>query len=372
MKILFYLPLNNRCRNIESQALEFGKNKHDIFLLTHHQPHGAEHYFFENNGFVSDSYVAISPIKGLAIIKYILHFIRFCKKNKIDIVYAHVDAANLIAVLAQYFVPAKIVVGRHHADALWLLKDYRNYFLSKLIYKLAPTIEVVSSNAKKWMIEKEGILARKIHVIPISYNWTLFPATPTGAVEEIRIRFGGKLLLSTAGRFLPIKRIDQVIELVAALRNRRMDVQLLILGDGVQREQLIQLVKKRDLESSVHFLGFIDNVLPYLAASDLYVHFSESEASCVSVKEAGLVNTPVMVCRQVGDFEEYLVDNETAFFVRKANAVEDGILMIERIVNDMDVLKSVGNKLKTKVLDYFSILNVMPIYNRLNKSIEGT
>jgi glycosyltransferase involved in cell wall biosynthesis len=364
MNVLFYVPLNNRCRNIESQALELKGAGHKVFLLTPHQRAGKLHTFFDEHQFETASFFTSSRFKGVAILRYVVNLVRFCKRNRIDIVFSHVDSANLVAVIAQYFFSTKVIVARHHADVLWLLKDYKNYYLSKLIYKLAPIVEVVSKNAKEWMVDREGVNPGKIVVIPISYNWNLFPMPSESTINEIKNKFKGQLVLCTAARFLSIKRIDHIIEMVFRLRRKKMDIQLLILGDGEERVRLQELVAAKNLISCVHFLGFVDDTLPYLAASDLYVHFSESEASCVSVKEAGLVKTPIMVCQNVGDFDQYL-DECTALFVRKNHVVEDGVALVGRVINNPEYLKMLGRNLHDKVKKHFSIENVMPMYNQL-------
>ena len=112
--------------------------------------------------------------------------------------------------------------------------------------------------------------------------------------------------------------------------------------------------------------GHVDNITDYLAASDLLLHPSSTESSCVIVKEAAITNVPVIVCHEVGDFDDYIIDNENAFIVDKTKFVDEAV---ERIVNNYrnkQELKRIAANLKIVVLDLFGIEKIVEQYKKLN------
>jgi len=368
MNILFYTVANKRSRDIESQAVEFAKERHGIFLFTQ-SPSSELHDFFESKGFFSASSAPSKRIFPIFLVQEIFKLVRFCKRHKIAIVHSHLDPCNLVAVCCQYFTNTKIIVNRHHADALVYEASKRTQLISRWIYKKAQQIVVVSANVKRYMVETEKINPRKITVVPLSFDFNLYSIPIEEQIEELRERYDADILLCTVGRLTGLKRIDSGIRLAHQLSKLGLDVKLLILGQGQGAGELEKLVEELEIFDRVFFLGFINEVLPYIAISDYYIHLSITEASCTTVKEAGLVGTPVIVCNNVGDFNEYLINEKNGFLVNKVNPVEDAVNIITKTYQDRKLLSEIGSRLKSTILRQFDIKNVMPLYHSLHQKV---
>jgi glycosyltransferase involved in cell wall biosynthesis len=77
----------------------------------------------------------------------------------------------------------------------------------------------------------------------------------------------------------------------------------LIIGDGVQKSNLLCLIKSLHIENDIKFLGFVSNPWTYMRNSDMLVCSSKSESfSCVIV-EAMACNCPVVSTDCVGPSE---------------------------------------------------------------------
>ncbi len=98
----------------------------------------------------------------------------------------------------------------------------------------------------------------------------------------------------------------------------------------------------------------------------MVVHVSETEASSNLAKEVGLLKKPIMVCKDVGDFEEYLIDGQNAILMEK----EDPSANLERNINEIYDRKmnisNLGEKLHATVVTRFSIKTIISEYNKFN------
>ena len=127
----------------------------------------------------------------------------------------------------------------------------------------------------------------------------------------------------------------------------------IIAADGPLDKELKNQVAQWGISDLVHFLGFRENVIPYIQAADLLVHLSVSESSNQVIKEVGYCGKTVVVCKGVGDFDDYL--NETnAYLIERDFSEEDLIATIELILDNKDMLKIKGENLKKTVLERFS------------------
>lgn len=99
------------------------------------------------------------------------------------------------------------------------------------------------------------------------------------------------------------KGIDVLIEATYIVD----DVQVIVIGEGEERETLEQLIKDLKLEKRVHLVGFIDNAARYLKAFDAFILPSRTEALGYVLLEAGMAEVPV-IASAVGGIPEIIQD----------------------------------------------------------------
>jgi glycosyltransferase involved in cell wall biosynthesis len=233
-----------------------------------------------------------------------------------------------------------------------------------LTYKLARNIIVVSKRTKDYMVEHENVRENKISVIRLAYNFDLYPAVNTEFVRSLRKSIGVKVVLITVGQFIPIKRPDVSIRILKRILENGIDAKLILLGRGEMESICRELAHDLKIAERVIFPGHVDNVLDYVSASTVLLHPSISESSCVVVKEAGLVDKPVIACKGVGDFDEYIEHGMNGFLVNSDNFEEGSIEIILSHFNEEGIL--MPKSLRSDILRLFSIESIIPLYSNLN------
>lgn len=363
-KILFYYTSNQRSIAIESVMLAFKEQGHSVCLLTQSEK-GALHQYCQEQGIPS---FAFSPLKKNAVLHYLRHIrflIKFIKKEHIDLVYSHLQQANFVAVYASKFCRAKVYVCRHHSDThLGENKNLRRQ--DAAINKHAKVIVVPSKKVYNEVLQ-EGVPASKIKLIPYGYNFAQYAKPNNGLVEEIKTNYSGKLLLLSVARLVPDKRHEITIKAMAKLvHDVGFDVKLLIISEGPEKEKLQQLITQCQLSNHVFLLGYKNNVVDYLSAADVVVQMAETEASNNLVKEAALFEKPVIVCKNVGDYDEYMIHLQNAFLLPKEEPVDQLVETLHDIIKNKYKLAFIGSQLKKTVIEKFAIENVIAAYTELN------
>ncbi len=353
MNILIYYQGNHRSVFFESLVQGFVKRGHNVHLLTT-CVHGELHDEVAKLGGKVHSFAPQASKLSL----YIKHFFflrRFCKDHKIDVVYSHLQFANLIAVFAQRFISSKVFPCRHHADDVMLSGNKNAIRIDQMINKRAKRLIVVSNAVKEHLTEHEGVDAGKIKVIKLGYDFNLYPVPSQSEVEKIRKQMQCKMLLAVVSRMTANKNILAATQVLVDLRNKGKDVKMIIMDDGPEKQNIKNFLKKEGMEQSVLFTGFVNNMVDYLKASDLVLHPSLSEASNQIVREAGLLNKPSIVCAGVGDFEEYVVNEKNGFMVDKKNVVDEMTKIVERYYTDPTQLEKIGANMREAVISKFQI-----------------
>ena len=140
------------------------------------------------------------------------------------------------------------------------------------------------------------------------------------------------------GRLGPEKNVAFLFDVMKALRERKTNAHLLIIGDGPDRHRLEGLVHQDALTSSITFAGYIprEEVFSFYAMADLFVFASETETQGLVLLEAMSVGTPAVAVDRMG-VSDLLADKRGGIPVRArpaefANAVET-ILSDEELMN---------------------------------------
>lgn len=140
-----------------------------------------------------------------------------------------------------------------------------------------------------------------------------------------------KFTICSIGRLMSQKGFDRLIPAVAQLKSMEYDFNLIILGNGVRKDELSALIKKHKLESNVFLYGFIENPYPYLAASDLYICSSRTEGYCLAICEAIALGKPVISTQCTGVSEIFELCNCGDIF---PNNTESIIMGIKKCLDD--------------------------------------
>lgn len=368
MNILFYSSIDSRSKDTESLMASFIRDGHSVFLLTQGDG-GKYHEYSSKIGVKCYSKIIESSSTLVYLLKHAYFLIGFIRKNRIDVVFSHLEPAGFSSVIAQYFVKAKVFVCRHHVDEINLDSPFLGRLTSKLIYRMAKNIIVVSNRSKEYMVSNEGIDAEKIIKINLGYDFSIWPPINSQEVQKIRARLNGEYVFLCASRLVKSKRVHLVLELVQHLREKGYDIGLYILGKGEEEANLKEYAEKLSIADCVSFEGYVDNVLDYMSASDLFVHFSIIDSSAAITKEAGLAHTTVLVCDGVGDFSDYIVDLENGFIVDRDFPLEQAITKLEKHFFNHPDRSAMGEKLNKEIIRDFDIKNVYPEYVKLLQSL---
>jgi glycosyltransferase involved in cell wall biosynthesis len=156
-----------------------------------------------------------------------------------------------------------------------------------------------------------------------------------------------------------------VVKKIAA---RGIDCKLLCLGDGPLLTSLGSMVKEMGLEDRIYLLGRKSNIFDYIAASDVFLHLSSTEASNSAVKEVGLLKRAVIVCNGVGDFDDYINHGINGFIVDRDNPTEQAAGILFDLAENPSKREKIGETFYNTVINTFDIKNVVDKYHALLKS----
>ena len=338
MKIYFLIPSLEK-GGIERSLSRISKGLIDrgweVIVLTSEVSKEGKTYFENSVKFITVS----TPFKKqnsiiFQFLKNLILFFKFKKiinNNEVDLVLA---AKNLpMAVLLKKYSKSKFKLFlREAVHPFAAAKNQRSYinskfviFLKKKLYPSADKIIAISEGVKKSLIEQLKMPPSKIEVI---YN----PAGDQRIIELSKEKveknyFSNNFNIINIGRLT--KQKDHITLLKAMkLVLKKIQCNLLIIGDGSEKKNIYKFIKDNDLENNVNLLGYKSNPWKYLSRSDLFVLSSIWEGFGNVIVESMILGVPVISSDCNSGPSEILVDGKYGdlFEIRDYNKLSELII----------------------------------------------
>jgi glycosyltransferase involved in cell wall biosynthesis len=218
-------------------------------------------------------------------------------------------------------------------------------------------------------LRDSGIPAEKISIV--AEGVVLPPATPPGARERARARFGireGEFLFGNVAVFVPEKGQHHLIGALPALRAAHPEARLLLAGDGECRAELEARTRRLGLEDAVIFAGFVRDVAEVYAALDVFVFPSEYEGLGTSLLVALASGLPVVSTRQ-GSLGE-VIEHERTGLAARPDAGEFAAAM-RRMIEDPALRERLGAEARREAERRFSVARMVEGTIALYRDVLG-
>lgn len=261
----------------------------------------------------------------------------FIKEKKISVVHNHLYAPMIISALASMRVKVPVIwhFHGHHFE----VRRFPLNILSKL-----PTVKraVFVCSALARYFEKEYWFPKK--KITVLYNSSQIRKLPQLKPKDNVLRIG------FIGRVVKLKRIHYLLALAAHLKSKGIkNFEIMIVGDGPEREKMENLARDGQVADKVKFLGFRTDIEELYNQFDLFVLPSEEEALSLALIDAGMCGIPALAF-DVGGNNEIIKHGETGFIVNTIDELKEKTMLL---CQDEALRKKMGEK----AAEYTSIFN---------------
>lgn len=231
------------------------------------------------------------------------------------------------------------------------LKSKIKKLIDKRIYRRYNELVFVSNeNMKSFREEYKDIDNRKMSVI---YNYIDDNLVREKANEyHTELENCANIKFVTVCRLVKQKAIDRLIEVHKKIISQGLEHEFFIVGDGPERENLENLIKKYNLGNTFHLLGKKNNPYPYIKEADYFCLLSNFEGYGMVLEEAKILNKRIIITdtaakEAVMDYESsIIIDNNEADIVKTLSNVIDGKEIIkekEECFNEKERINSIIN-----------------------------
>lgn len=236
--------------------------------------------------------------------------------HRIDVAYSATNAVNLALMAAR--TRARRIVSEHTPPDAYLAEVKLGTLRRLAMRRFYPRADAVAVPTDAIGSDLARVLGVPLATATIANPVVAGPPLP-------RVAHEGPFRILAAGRLVPAKGFDTLIDACAQLTGAGVQFATEIYGDGPLRAELQASIDAAGLGGSVRLCGHSD-LAPAMARADLFVLSSRREGFGNVVIEAMAAGLPVLATRGGGP-EALIADRATGWLV----APEDARALAEAI-----------------------------------------
>lgn len=228
-------------------------------------------------------------------------------------------------------------------------------------------VTTVSHALKRQTLETFALPVERVRVVHNFFE----ASVPTRDPREVRRALGvgdDHCLILHMSNLRPVKRVDLLLQVLAASR-RREQLRLVILAGG-DFQPFAGLVKSLGLEAIVRVVENAGDVENYLQAADIGLYTSEAESFGLSILESMFHGLPVLAFR-VGGIPEVVDDGVTGHLHRFGD-IAGMAADLDRLVDDRASAQQLGAAGRKCAESRFTAAQIVPQYEALYEQVLAT
>lgn len=334
MKVVFVIQAfrqggANRSLQYLLQALEGTSIDFSVFALSHQGPYrsGFEPYRVLPEDFMASTlltdlsqepvslrrwgrwvlrtFFRLFRVAGISI-----HGLFFCAARR----YIELQQPDVVIAFQEGTVTDFVAPLRVPRKLGWIHSDYVSYLglagrkPEKKIYEQFQRVVCVSEFTAGRFRNALPELNGKVHVIHnVMAQESIRRQAAEGLLHPGFVKQGVTLI--SVGRLDPVKRFTQIPPVAAQLKAAGHRFRWFVVGEGADRGAIATAIDQLGVGNEVVLLGEINSPYAMMAASDVLVSLSESEACPMGVQEAKILGIPVL-STDYGSATEFVISGE--------------------------------------------------------------
>ncbi len=340
----------------------WAKNRYVVTLISTFTEKTKSHFQINKN--VTLKYLTDSPIfskkNPLNLLWKLICLRREIKSQNPDVVISFLARVNLATALSTIGMKTSLIM----CERTWPpFASLNNKFLwiYKVLFKRANKIIVQTQKSKIWMTKNFPDTNVKVIPNPITYP---IPVHIKQSVSPNSLILQNRKVILASGRMVKFKQFDLLIKAFYQIKDKYQGWDLVILGDGEEKDTLKKLLLELGIADRVFFPGKVGNISEWYKRADIFVLSSSVEGFPNVLLEAMSYGVPSISFDCDTGPSEMIQNGINGILVEP----DDRELGLVRALNKLILSKELRNKFSCNSIllrEKYSIKNIMQEWDKV-------
>jgi glycosyltransferase involved in cell wall biosynthesis len=196
-------------------------------------------------------------------------------------------------------------------------------------YRRTPIV-TLSQSSKRELVDELKFKPNRVTVVPPGVDPRFSPSGAKSATP----------LVVAAGRLVPVKRFEELIEVLIRVKERHPRLEAVIVGEGYRREDLEAQLRENGADRWVRLAGHVsdEELLDLYRRAWVVASAAAREGWGMTITEAGACGTPALATRIAGH-SDAIDDGHSGLLVDRRDEFVDAL---DRMLRDADFREQLG------------------------------
>ena len=349
-------------------GMELAARGHEIHFISYAMPirlhTDNEHIFFHEVEVTSYPLFDHPPYTLALAVK----MFEVAEEAQLDLLHVHYAIPHSVsALLARSMTETRRLpfITTLHGTDITIVGNDRSYLpITRFSIEQSDGVTSISRYLKDRTV-KEFETRRPIEVIPNFVNCDQYCRCDHSPLRQ-QWAPNGEPILMHLSNFRPVKRVTDVIEIFALVREK-MPAKLVMIGDGPDRGAAEYLARKKKISKDVIFMGKQDQVEAKLCVADLFLLPSDLESFGLAALEAMACEVPV-IATNAGGLPEVVTHGVDGFLITPRDVAAGGKYAID-ILSRADRGREMGKLARINARKNYCSNDVIPQYEAYYRKV---
>lgn len=308
------------------------------------------------------------PLSGRPSVKRYEEIAGFMRRFDLVLTYnwGAIDGVMAARVFGKGLPPIVHHEDGFNADEAERLNPVRNMY-RRMALPAANALVVPSNVLEKVALKHWRQPPARVHRIANGVATQLYAGKPDAKlIPQLQKRREGEVFIGCVAGLRPVKDLPMLIRAVAGVNAR---FKLVILGEGPERQNIVDAAEAMAIEDQVILPGFLPEPHRYMGLFDIFALSSKSEQAPISVIEAMAAGLPVVSTR-VGDIP-VMVSPENVPFLAPRHHEVDLRDRIDTLARNPESMHYIGEQNRARARALFDETAMIASYARLYGAAMG-
>lgn len=283
-------------------------------------------------------------------------------ENNYEIVHSHMNTLSVFPLYVAWCSKVPVRIAHNHSvpSGKEIKRDLLKYFLRLFSKVFATDYFACSEKAGRWLFGDKEYDKGNVLVVKNAIDFNRFhPSKEITKKIKDEYDLNNKFVIGNIGRFTSAKNHKFLLDVFEQVKKKRNDSVLMLVGGGELNEYIHGIVREKNLENSVIFIGQVNNPELYYGVADVVAVPSLFEGLSLTTIESQVAGVPVVVSKAIP--EEAIISNGCT---RLDFDINEWVISILNVNKDMVILDSISENynilkaVKTLEAKYFDLLKM--------------
>lgn len=308
------------------------------------------------------------PLSGRPSVKRYEEIAGFMRRFDLVLTYnwGAIDGVMAARVFGKGLPPIVHHEDGFNQDEAERLNPVRNMY-RRMALPAANALVVPSNVLEKIALKHWRQPPERVHRIANGVPTMLYAGKPDARlIPQLQKRREGEVFIGCVAGLRPVKDLPMLIRAVAGVNAR---FKLVILGEGPERQNIIDAAEAMAIEDQVILPGFLPEPHRYMGLFDIFALSSKSEQAPISVIEAMAAGLSVVSTR-VGDIPVMISPENVPFLAPRHHEV-DLRDRIDTLARNPESMHYIGEQNRARARALFDETAMIASYARLYGAAMG-